>query len=50
MISKEPKEDLISVIKRSDRVMSIKLRVEETVVNITGDIDEAMPADDGKYV
>ena len=34
MISKDMKEDLISVSKRSDRVMSIKLGVEETVVNI----------------
>ena len=34
MISKDLKEDLISVSKRSDRVMSIKLGVEETVVNI----------------
>ena len=52
VISKDLKEDLISVSynKRSDRVMSIKLGVEETVVNITGDIDEEMPADDGKYV
>ena len=34
VLSKELKEDLISVSKRSDRVMSIKLGVEETVVNI----------------
>ena len=34
VISKDLKEDLISVSKRSDRVMSIKLGVEETVVNI----------------
>ena len=34
VLSKYLKEDLISVSKRSDRVMSIKLRVEETVVNI----------------
>ena len=34
VISKYLKEDLISVIKRSDIVMSIKLGVEETVVNI----------------
>ena len=33
-LSKYLKEDLISVSKRSDRVMSIKLGVEETVVNI----------------
>ena len=35
-ISKDLKEDLISVSKRNDRVMSIKLGVEETVVNIIG--------------
>ena len=34
VLSKDLKEDLISVSKRSDRVMSIKLGVEETVVNI----------------
>ena len=34
VISKDLKEDLISVSKRSDRVMRIKLGVEETVVNI----------------
>ena len=35
VISKELKEDLISVSKRSDRAMNIKLGVvEETVVNI----------------
>ena len=34
VISKDLKEDLISVSKRSDRVMSIELGVEETVVNI----------------
>ena len=34
VISKDLKENLISVSKRSDRVMSIKLGVEETVVNI----------------
>ena len=34
VISKDLKEDLISVSKRSDRVMIIKLGVEETVVNI----------------
>ena len=34
VLSKDMKEDLISVSKRSDRVMSIKLGVEETVVNI----------------
>ena len=34
VISKDLKEDLISVSKRSDRVMSIKLGVEETVVDI----------------
>ena len=34
MLSKDLKEDLISVSKRSDRVISIKLGVEETVVNI----------------
>ena len=34
VLSKYLKEDLISVSKRSDRVMSIKLGVEETVVNI----------------
>ena len=34
VISKELKKDLIRVNKRRDRVMSIKLGVEETVVNI----------------
>ena len=34
VLSKHLKEDLISVSKRSDIVMSIKLGVEETVVNI----------------
>ena len=34
VISKDLKEDLISVSKRSDSVMSIKLGVEATVVNI----------------
>ena len=34
VLSKDLKEDLISVSKRSDRVMSIKLGVEQTVVNI----------------
>ena len=34
VLSKDLKEDLISVSKRSDRVMSVKLGVEETVVNI----------------
>ena len=34
VISKELKADLISVSKTSDRVMSVKLGVEETVVNI----------------
>ena len=34
VLSKDLKEDLISVSKRSDRVMSIKLGVEKTVVNI----------------
>ena len=34
VLSKDLKEDLISVSKRSDRVMNIKLGVEETVVNI----------------
>ena len=34
VLSKDLKEDLISVSKRSYRVMSIKLRVEETVINI----------------
>ena len=33
ILSKDLKEDLISVSKRSDRVMSIKLGVAETVVN-----------------
>ena len=34
VLSKDLKEDLISVSKMSDRVMSIKLGVQETVVNI----------------
>ena len=34
VISKDLKEDLISVSKRSDRVMSTNLGVEETVDNI----------------
>ena len=34
VLSKDLKEDLISVSKRSDRVMSITLGVEEMVVNI----------------
>ena len=34
VLSKDLKDDLISVSKRSDRVMSIKLGVEETVVHI----------------
>ena len=34
VLSKDLKEDLISVSKRSDRVMRIKLGVEETVGNI----------------
>ena len=34
VLSKDLKEDLISVSKRSDGVMSIKLGVEETLVNI----------------
>ena len=34
VLSKDLKEELISVSKRSDRVMSIKLGVEETVINI----------------
>ena len=34
VLSKYLKEDLISVSKRSDRVMGINLGVEETVVNI----------------
>ena len=34
VLSKDLKEDLISVSKRSDIVMSIKLGVEETVVHI----------------
>ena len=34
VLSKDPKEDLISVSKRSDRAMGIKLGVDETVVNI----------------
>ena len=34
VLSKDMKEDLISVSKMSDRAMSIKLGVEESVVNI----------------
>ena len=34
VLSKDLKEGLISVSKRSDRVMRIKLGVEETVVNV----------------
>ena len=37
VLSKDLKEDLISVSKRSDRAMSIKLGVEETVVHIICD-------------
>ena len=35
MLSNELKDDLITVSRKSDRVMSIKLGLEETVVNIT---------------
>ena len=37
VLSKELKEDLISVSRKSDRVMSIGLGVEEMVVNIKCD-------------
>ena len=34
VLSKELKEDLLSVSRKSDRVMSIELGLEEMVVNI----------------